>query len=137
MDKTSTQKSELKIQAENARRRLKSGYWENLQSERDAAIRDAKKRGDSTETLEEYYRSVFLHRVNAYNNAVDNKEEAFYKRVCEIVENGDDLNPVSRLMDQSAYERLDAAGKQRYIVNLMQKFAQMKERYDREKRLIK
>lgn len=111
---------------------MKSGYWNDLQKERDFAIDEARQNGGNVESVDEYFRNVFIRRVNAYNNNVCSQEEEFYKKVCILIESGEVINPVTHLIDHDEYDKLDFSARQRYIINLMQKFATMKERYIRE-----
>lgn len=59
-------------------------------------------------------------------------DDAFYQRVCEIIETGNTQNPVQQLMDKNFFRSLDTEGKQFYISTLNQKFRIMKMRYIKE-----
>ena len=45
------------------------------------------------------------------------------------------INPINELIDKKYYETLSFESKQRYILDLSDKYRQMKERYDRERNL--
>ena len=64
-------------------------------------------------------------------SSCENHEDELYKKVCEILEKGNTLNPVSLLIDRKIFDTLDAEGKQFYITNLTQKFKYLKDKYFR------
>ena len=43
------------------------------------------------------------------------------------------INPINELIDKKYYETLSLESKQRYILDLSDKYREMKERYDRER----
>ena len=83
-------------------------------------------------------------RMKNYNNggiqnlsyaklAYSDKDQMLYKKVCKIMEEDKIvINPINELIDKKYYETLSFESKQRYILDLSEKYRQMKERYDRE-----
>lgn len=62
------------------------------------------------------------------------EEENFYQKVREILENDfDSINPLGKLADKSKLEQMSGIQKERYIINLADKYLKMKERFEREK----
>jgi len=59
-------------------------------------------------------------------------DEELYKKVCEIIETKNTVNPVSNLIDKNLFASLDAEAKQFYINNLTQKYKFMRARYYKE-----
>lgn len=62
------------------------------------------------------------------------EEETFYQKVREILENDfDSINPLGKLADKSKLEQMNELQKERYIINLADKYLKMKERFERER----
>lgn len=88
-------------------------------------------------------------RMKNYNNggiqhlsyaklAYSDKDQDLYKKICKMLdEDRIIINPINELMDKKYYDTLSFEGKQRYILDLSEKYRQMKERYDRERTLSK
>ena len=63
----------------------------------------------------------------------DSEDEKLYNRVCEILrENIDCINPLGRIVDNDKYNKLSDIEKDRYIINLRDKYLEMKNRYLKE-----
>lgn len=88
-------------------------------------------------------------RMKNYNNggiqhlsyaklAYSDKDQALYLKVCKMLdEDRIIINPINELIDKKYYNTLSIESKQRYILDLSDKYRQMKERYDRERTLSK
>ena len=64
---------------------------------------------------------------------IDNNDQAFYNKVKEIiVEDEDVLNPLKRLMDENHLMKLDARGKERYLLETIEKYQRAKYRIEHE-----
>lgn len=117
------QSGELKKRAWLAKQRLKMGYWDSVRS-------DEVTLANGTE--------VKPTRV-PINSAVsvskrDLSDERMYERVCEMLDRDEaTLNPIGQLIDGEVYNKLDATARQRYILELSNKFRELKERYYRER----
>lgn len=59
-------------------------------------------------------------------------DEELYKKVCELIESKNTVNPVSYLIDKELFANLDTEAKQFYIHNLTEKYKFMRNRYFRE-----
>ncbi len=59
-------------------------------------------------------------------------DEELYQKVCEMIEQNNLQNPISRLIDKQLFSSLDTEAKQYYINNLSQKFKVLKSKYYRE-----
>ena len=84
-------------------------------------------------------------RMKNYNNggiqhlsyaslAYSDNDQTLYEKVCKMLE--DDriiINPINELIDKKYYDSLSIESKQRYILDLSDKYRKMKERYDRER----
>ena len=63
------------------------------------------------------------------------KEDEFYKKVVKLLsENEYVLNPIMRLIDHDVYDGLSEVAKQNYIYELTDKYNEMKQRYEEEKK---
>ena len=86
-------------------------------------------------------------RMKNYNNggiqhlsyaklAYSDKDQLLYKKVCKMLdEDRIIINPINELIDKKYYDTLSFESKQRYILDLSEKYRQMKDRYDRERTL--
>ncbi len=114
------QSGELKKRAQIAKQRLKMGYWETLRQEIDERMDDAATA------------KAFVQRVDTVT--VSAPDEKMYKKVCAILDRDETtLNPIGQLIDNDVYSTLDPASTQRYILELSNKFRELKERYYRER----
>lgn len=137
MGKTKREKGELRMLACGAKERMKSGYWTKIRQEREQARERAAEEGCPAEAVDEFYKAKHTREIKANINALNNHDEELYKKVCQILEQDEDvINPVNALIDQSKYEQMDANGRQRYILTLMSKYSELKERYYKEKRFL-
>jgi len=61
------------------------------------------------------------------------KEQELYSKVCRILSREEVVvNPIKELMDNKYYNSLTMEGKQRYIIELSEKYKELKNRYERE-----
>ena len=65
-------------------------------------------------------------------NSVLSYDEELYRKVCDLIESKNTLNPISTLIDKQLFNSLDTEAKQFYINNLTQKYKFMRNRYYRE-----
>lgn len=126
---------ELKKRALLAKQRLKLGYWEQLQKEREQLLQTAGETDSVRQRVSELQRAKLSRDMNSVVNVdAAGRDEQMYKRVCEILDSDEDvMKPIGRLMDKSHYEELDDGGRQRYILELSKKFIELKERYYQER----
>lgn len=113
---------ELKRRCWLAKQRLKMGYFD--------ARRDMVQTETPTEPIAAYSMRTRYGEA-ATTSAADEK---MYRRVCDILDSNEiTLNPIGQLIERDVYDGLDATGKQRYILELSEKFREMQERYYRER----
>lgn len=77
---------------------------------------------------------------NTYSNAeikiIDNQDEEFYQKVKEVISNKETLcNPMKYLMDDSKLLALDMQGRERYLLQTIQKYKQARERIEKESKI--
>ena len=131
----SKEKSELKRRALLAKQRMKIGYWRKMQEERELLL---SKSNDSSQLqlLSSLQRSEYVRQSGfAFNKERTDKEEQLYSKVCNILTTDENTtNPIGQLVERDIYEAMDEHNRQRYILELSQKFRELKERYYKEKR---
>lgn len=118
---------ELKKRCWLAKQRLKMGYFDSKQQ-------DNSNVAASTRVIkaEIVYRHDLAAEVAA--SAPSETEERMYRKVCDIL-GGDEiaLNPIGQLIERDVYDKLDPNGKQRYVLELSEKFRELQARYYKEK----
>lgn len=123
------QSGELKKRAWLAKQRLKMGYWDSVRREKAQAESDGV---DSRTVAAVFSRSRLIRDSEPTEATVS--EDKLYKKVCDILDSDDTtINPIGQLIDSEVYSALDAPGKQRYILELSNKFRELRERYIRER----
>ena len=126
--------SEIKRRALLAKQRLKMGYWQQMQEERERMCRETA--DISKLEMANAFRKEEFERSNnvALGDDFAEKEEKLYVKVREILDRDENvINPIGQLMDRAVYDKLDEANKQRYILELSAKFRQLRDRYYKEK----
>ena len=64
----------------------------------------------------------------------DTEDEKLYEQVCSMLdENIDVLNPIGQIVDKAKIKNMSQQEKDRYIINLTDKYLQLKNRYINEK----
>ncbi len=127
--------SELKKRALLAKQRMRMGYWQALNDEKNKTLAQQSQSYSSAVRVKEIQQAKIERDFNrTYGNAQVLKDEAFFEKVCRILDNDEDvLNPIGLLVDHEVYDALDPANKQRYILELSKKFLQMRDRYYKER----
>lgn len=117
---------ELKKRCWLAKQRLKMGYFDSIRREKQDSETGL---SDGSQTVE------YLPRVNRRAEvAASSTDERMYRKVCEILDSSEvTLNPIGQLIERDIYDGLDATGKQRYVLELSEKFRELQERYYRER----
>ncbi|MDE6200975.1 MAG: hypothetical protein K2M47_03750 [Clostridiales bacterium] len=118
---------ELKKRCWLAKQRLKMGYFDSLRHEKQ---QDEEQTG--TAPIAEY--SMRVNRLAEVAASTTAAEEKMYRKVCDILDSSEiALNPIGQLIERDVYDGLDATGKQRYVLELSEKFRELQERYYRER----
>lgn len=123
---------ELKKRCQIAKQRLKMGYWDSVRMER--AQPDDDTEGQDVMTANAYIHARLRREAEFAVGENVVADEKMYKKVCAILDSDEvTLNPIGQLIDAEVYASLDAIGKQRYVLELSNKFRELKERYYRER----
>ncbi|MDE7165395.1 MAG: hypothetical protein K2O04_08255 [Clostridiales bacterium] len=117
---------ELKKRCWLAKQRLKMGYFDSLKR-----MQDEESELSSVTAVADYSARVSRHSEVAASSSADEK---MYRKVCDILDSSEvALNPIGQLIERDVYDGLDANGKQRYVLELSEKFRELQKRYYRER----
>ncbi len=101
-------KSSIQSVAKQAKSRIKSGYWSQVKNEKIAIMQEIEQ--------------------------VDNE---MYEVVASIIESDEVvLNPISKLMDENYYKSLSDDGKNRYVLELANKYLKLCREYERRNKKL-
>ena len=116
----------IKTLAKEAKKRLKNGFWEKYGKDVKASFSRARSQGVDPVGVIDYYEAKAAPKKN------DGDE--FYRKVKKILdEYGERGNAISMLIDYSVYDSLDYGRKQKYVLDLSERYRAALERYKREK----
>lgn len=119
----------LKVYAKEAKKRLKSSFWQNYKNRIDNEISIALADGVSVSKVKEYYQT----KATVTIRGIDSNDEPFYLKVKELLNTyGEVSDALGRLTDKEYYETLSYDQKQRYNLELSNKYVKAKERYYKE-----
>ena len=128
-----TQTKSLKQYCKEAKKRLKQGFWLDYKENLDKELVRAEMNGISQSKVKEYYTVKVSEDIK---NTKDEFEE-FYLKVKKLLdEEGEVSNAIGRLTDKEQFDALSYDEKQRYTLNLSEKYLQAVERYKKEKSLM-
>lgn len=117
----------LKALAKDAKRRMKKGFWEEQQKELASEREKAREQGINENKLDQYFLGKVESRIKG-----DSPDE-FYLRVKKmLLEEGEVSNAIGRLTDKEYYETLSYSEKQRYNLDLSERYLRALERFKRE-----
>lgn len=120
----------LKQYCKEAKKRLKSGFWQNYQKDLSEGIERAKSAGIATSKVKEYYAERVSENLKSYQE----EKEEFYLKVKKLLqEEGEVPNAIGRLTDTEYFKTLTYEEQQRYTLSLSEKYLQAVERFRKEK----
>lgn len=122
---------DLKFIAKEAKKRLKTGFWEEHR-DKISSIKDrAKTEGIETSNIVKYYQTTIIREVKPKTD----ETEAFYTKVKAILDSvGEVSDIIKRLIDTETYNSLPYDRKQKYVMELSEKYREALKRYKREKK---
>ncbi len=119
----------LKDYAKEAKKRLKSSFWQEYKSKIQSESTKAEETGTNKSKVVEYYQS----KVAVSIRGVKSEDEIFYQKVKSILDaHGDVSDALGRLTDKEKFAKLTYEQKQRYLLELSEKYRKAKERYFKE-----
>ncbi len=122
----------LKEYAKEAKKRLKSGFWQNYKKDLQEELDRAEKQGISQSQVKDYY----VKKVSDTIKKNTDKEEEFYLKVKNLLDTeGEVSDALGRLTDKQEYEKLSYTERQKYSLALSERYLKAVERYKREKAL--
>ena len=122
----------LKQYAKEAKRRLKSGFWQSYKSEVEERKKQAVEDGVAVSKVVEYYNEEQRRRTVSCECA----DEEFYKKVKKLLDEfGETDDIIGRLTDKKVFSELDYEQRQRYSMDLSSKYLVALERYKKEKNI--
>lgn len=111
MAKINKEKSGLKMLAADAKARLKNGYHNSHDTE------------DGQTRAESYFDLV---KKSFSDKDMALKDKIFYDKVKKILEEGEIINPILRLVDEVYINSLSYSSKQRYLLEISEKYNRIK-----------
>ncbi|MBQ3235583.1 MAG: hypothetical protein IJA97_05450 [Clostridia bacterium] len=119
----------LKDYAKEAKKRLKSSFWQEYKLRVDEETKKAEENGTNKSKVVEYYQSKAAVSIRG----VKAEDEEFYQRVKRLLDTyGDVSDALGRLTNLDEYNKLSYDAKQRYMLELSAKYRKAKERYYKE-----
>lgn len=125
----------IKSAAKEAKKRLKSRFWEDYRKEVESGVKKAEEEGIATLGVENYFRKMIVRTVN--KPAED--EEKFYSEVKAMLDEEGEKpsDALDRLMDKKLFYSLDYVQRERYLFVLSEKYLRCLARYDEERGIEK
>lgn len=121
---------DIKLMARAAKRRLKNNFWADCKKNLDEGAMEARLRGVS----EIKVKTTITRRVKS--EIKGEKTDEFYIKVKELLDNeGEVSDAIGRLTDREVYDKLSYEEKQRYNLQLSNRYHEALARYRREKDL--
>ncbi len=126
--------SELIKKAKEAKKRMKSGFWQTYGDRINEVREKARAEGINMSRVVEFYEGKNSNQVTIKQTTQDD----FYEKVVNLLETeGEVSNAIWRLIDQEYYNTLDYENKQRHLFEISAKYRNAVERYKKEKATLK
>ncbi len=120
-------KSTLREEARKAKLRIKSGFWAECQEDKTKHIEKAREQGLNESKAGRYFAAQVSAKIEG------RKEDEFYLRVkALLLSEGEVSDAIGRLTDKEYYATLTYEEKQRYNLNLSERYLRALERFRAE-----
>lgn len=117
----------LKTLAKEAKMRMKKGFWEQCEEELSTSRSHAKEQGINESKMERYFAEKVSTQIRGES------PDEFYLKVRDmLLSEGEVSNAIGRLTDKEYYETLSYSEKQRYTLELSQRYLAALERFKQE-----
>ena len=117
----------LKTLAKEAKLRMKKGFWKECEEELESQRSRAKENGINESKMERYFAEKVTTKIRG------DSPDGFYLKVRDmLLSEGEVSDAIGRLTDQEYYITLSYAEKQRYTLELSEKYLRALERFKRE-----
>ena len=124
---TSWNKSTLREEARRAKRRIKTGFWAECQENMHEQKEKAREQGLNESKVSRFFAAQVTAQIEG------KKEDEFYLKVKEmLLTEGEVSDAIGRLTDKEYYATLSYEEKQRYTLNLSEKYLRALERFRAE-----
>lgn len=122
-----TSKSTLRGIARQAKTRMKSGFWIACKEEKEEKMKLAEENGMNGLEAERYFKSGVEKKIRGES------QDEFYERVKELLlAEGEVSNAIGRLTDHAVYDKLSYEEKQRYTLDLSERYLRALKRFKKE-----
>ncbi|MCI9504659.1 MAG: hypothetical protein HFE26_04590 [Clostridia bacterium] len=117
----------LKTLAKEAKTRMKKGFWQQCEERLVSEKAHAKEQGINESKMERYFAEKVSTQIKG------EVQDDFYLRVRDLLlSEGEVSDAIGRLTDKEYYATLSYADKQRYTLDLSEKYLRALERFKRE-----
>lgn len=117
----------LKSLAKEAKMRMKKGFWQQREKELTDERTHAQKQGLNESKMERYFQQKVATEIKGES------PDEFYLRVRDmLLAEGEVSDAIGRLTDREYYETLSYSEKQRYTLELSERYLRALERFKRE-----
>ena len=122
----------IKDYAKEAKKRLKSGFWEDYKSNLGEKTVKAEEMGIAASKVQEYYKEKTTAEISTGVGVTGDEE--FYKKVKDYLdEYGETPDILKKLMNESYFLLLPYEKRQKYLLELSSRYLSALERYKKEK----
>lgn len=120
-------KRTLRQAARQAKSRIKNGFWTQCIEEKDEKIKLAEENGLNGIEARRYFKSGVERKIQGET------QDEFYLKVKQLLlSEGEVSNAIGRLTDHAVYDALSYEEKQRYTLDLSERYLRALERFKRE-----
>ncbi len=117
----------LKTLAKEAKQRMKKGFWRECEEKLDSERTHAKEQGINESKMERYFQQKVETQIRGET------PDEFYLKVRDLLlSEGEVSDAIGRLTDREYYATLSYSEKQRYMLELSDKYLRALERFKRE-----
>ena len=114
-------------EARRAKARMKSGFWVNCKEDMDKSLQQARLNGVNESKAGRF----FAERISA--QIAGEKEDEFYLKVKQmLLSEGEVSDAIGRLTDKEYFQTLSYEEKQRYTLDLSERYLRALEKFRRE-----
>ena len=118
----------LRTIARQAKQRMKENFWESYRLEQREKIELARQNGVNTQEAERFFAMEVERKIRG-----EELVDPFYERVkALLLSEGEVSDAIGRLTDYALYETLSYTEKQRYTLEISEKYLRALERFKRE-----
>ena len=122
----------LKQYCKEAKKRLKSGFWQDYRQNLNSELKRAERDGIAPSKVKEFYAQKVSDNIRKGSDDF----ESFYLKVKALLDTeGEVYNAIGRLTEKEYYSTLSYEEQQRYTMSLSEKYLKAVERYRKEKDL--